>query len=186
MRTWLAALVAAAGLAGAIAAPSGCAKASDEKAAKRLPELPPPEDVGIPAGLTIAVTIDGAAAPAITAARLEGIKPDFLDNERRAWKLTTILPELDRPGAAVEARGATGVAVRLDRPATAGALEPVLFLTRRGDVVVSIVDPANPFPEYHGQGGRLRRQGDPMPRLSPVTSLAVVTTPPAPAPPGSP
>jgi hypothetical protein len=152
----------------------GCAKASDEQKVKRTPALPPPTDVEIPAGLSIAVTVDGAAAPAITAARLGEIRPDFLDSERRAWKLTTLLPELARPGAAIEAHGPTGVSIRLDRPADAQAMEPVLFLTRRGDVVVSMVDPANPFPDYHGQGGRLRRQGDPLPRLSPVTRLTVV------------
>jgi hypothetical protein len=163
-RVWLIAVVAAV----------GCAKASEEGKAKRTPALPPPQEVEIPEHLTIAVTIDGAEVPAITGDRLHGVKPDYLDTERRAWKLTTLLPELDRPGAAVEARGPTGIMVRLDRPATADAMEPVLVLTRRGEVVVSLVDPANPFPDYHGQGGRLRRPGDPMPRLSPVTSLAVV------------
>ena len=33
----------------------------------------------------------------------------------------------------------------------------------------------DPFPDYHGQGGRLRRPGDPMPRLlSPLARLRVV------------
>jgi len=172
-RSWLAGAIAIGALLGGALGGAGCAKASDEKAAKRIPSLPPPTDVEIPAKLSIAVTVDGAPAPAITAERLAGVKPDFLDAERRAWKLTTLLPELDEPGAAVEARGPTGVSVRLDRPATADSMEPVLFLTRRGDVVVSMVDPADPFPGYHGQGGRLRRQGDPLPRLSPVTSLAI-------------
>jgi hypothetical protein len=49
----------------------------------------------------------------------------------------------------------------------------VLFLTRRGEVMVAAVDPKDPFPRYHGQGGRLRRGGDPMPRVAPVARLAV-------------
>ena len=40
----------------------------------------------------------------------------------------------------------------------------VLSLTRRGDVIV---------PRYHGQGGRLRRAGDPMPRVTAVSQIAI-------------
>jgi hypothetical protein len=172
-RTWLVVVVVLAS-ATAAATLGACAKASDEKSAKRIPAPPPPDDVGVPPDLTIDVTVDGTPAPAITTARLESTTPDFLDAERRAWKITTLLPELASPGAAVLARGPTGVSVRLERTPTPVVMEPVLFLTRRGDVVVSMVDPADPFPDYHGQGGRLRRPGDPLPRLSPVNSLAIV------------
>jgi hypothetical protein len=154
---------------------AACAKASDEQKGKRTPLTPPPAEVAIPPALSIPVTIDGVAAPPITAERLTTTKADFIDPERQAWKLTTLLPELDRPGASVEAHGPSGISMRLEHPATPAALMPILFLTRRGDVVVSVVDPADPFPDYHGQGGRLRRPGDPLPRLSPVGSLAVVT-----------
>ena len=171
MRWFVPAVVA---LACAVSA-AGCAKASEEQKGKRVPMGPPPPgEVAIPAALSIPVTVDGAAAPAITAQSLSTTKPDFEDAERRAWKLTTLVPALDQPGAVVEAHSPTGISVRLERPADAKSLQPVLFLTRRGDVVVSAVDPANPFPDYHGQGGRLRRPGDPLPRLSPVSSLAVV------------
>jgi hypothetical protein len=166
---WLVAVVAFATLGLA-----GCAKASEEQKGKRTPLTPPPAQVEIPAALSIDVTVDGAPAPPLTGDKLRATKPDFADPERQAWKLTTLLPELDRPGAAVEATGPTGVVVRLERPATPTAMDPVLFLTRRGDVVVALVDPANPFPDYHGQGGRLRRPGDPLTRLSPVSRLAVV------------
>jgi hypothetical protein len=168
VRAWVLVVVA---IAGAVPA---CSRASEEQKAKRTPALPPPQEVDIPATLSIAVTVDGAAAPAITAERLRGETPDFTSPEHRAWRLTRLVPALDQPGAAIEARGPTGVSVRLDRPADAAAMQPVLFLTRRGDVVVALVDPVDPFPDYHGQGGRLRRPGDPLPRLSPVTSLAVV------------
>ena len=61
-------------------------------------------------------------------------------------------------GSAVEAAGAEGVAVKFAQPTPEG-LEPVLYLTRRGDIVVAAVDPKDPFPKYHGQGGRLHRAG---------------------------
>src|SRR5262245_46514370 len=152
---------------------AGCAKASEEQKAKRTPALPPPpQSASVPSTLSIAVTVDGAPAPAITTERLRDQKPDFEDAERRAWRLTRLIPELARPGAVAEARGPAGISLRL--PAGAKGMEPVLFLTRRGDVVVAAIDPSNPFPDYHGQGDRLRRPGDPLPRLSPVTSIAVV------------
>jgi hypothetical protein len=156
---------------------AACSRASEESEAKRSPVPPPPPTVEIPKDLNIAVTLDGAAAEPITRARLEAIDPDFSDEERRAWRLTTVLPALDTPGAVIEARGPTGVSIRVERPDDAAMPQPVLFFTRRGDVVVSVVDPADPFPGYHGQGGQLKRQGDPLPRLSPVTALAVVTKP---------
>jgi hypothetical protein len=40
-------------------------------------------------------------------------------------------------------------------------------------VVVTVVLPENPFPDYHRQGGRLRRPGDLTPRISPVSRLRV-------------
>jgi hypothetical protein len=154
-----------------------CARASDENEAKRTPSLPPPAGITIPRGLSIAVTIDGNPAPALTAARLGAATPTYVDNEHRAWTLASLLPAFDTPGATLEARGPSGISVRLERPVTTAALQPVLFLTRRGDVVVSVVDPGDPFPPYHGQGGRLRRQGDPLPRLSPVASIAITHAP---------
>jgi len=152
---------------------AGCSRASDESEAKRTPAPPPPPRVEIPADLDITVTLDGAPAEPITRARLEAIEPDFADEERRAWRLTSVLPALDTPGAVIEARGPTGVSIRVTRPDDARMPQPVLFFTRRGDVVVSVLDPDDPFPRYHGQGGQLRRQGDPLPRLSPVTALAI-------------
>src|SRR5262245_64403466 len=120
-----------------------CSKASDEQKTKRTPMLPPPATVEIPAGMKIDVTIDGAAAPPVTADRLKAVKPDFEDAERRAWRLVHIVPELDQPGATVEAKGAAGVSLRLERVTTDG-LQPVLVLSRRGDIGVGAVDPSTP------------------------------------------
>ncbi|MCE9579983.1 MAG: hypothetical protein K8W52_43100 [Deltaproteobacteria bacterium] len=156
-----------------VALASACSRAGDESQAKRAPIAPPPSTVALPADLRIAVQIDGVGAPELTASRLQAIHPDFADEEHQAWRLGTLVPAFERDGATIEARGPSGVSLRLDHPASAQAPQPVLFLTRRGDVAVSLVDPANPFPDYHGQGGRLKRGGDPMPKLSPVVALSV-------------
>jgi hypothetical protein len=154
-----------------------CSRAENESAGKRTPVAPPPVEVSIPSDLNIAVSVDGAPRAALDAKALAARPPDFKDEERQAWRLTGLVPELDRPGASIEARGNSGVSVRLERPSAPGAFEPVLFLTRRGELVATMLDPDQPFPDYHGQGGRLRRPGDTMPHVSPVLELIVRTTP---------
>jgi hypothetical protein len=146
-----------------------CSKASDQS--DRMQRQAPEQSVQVPAGLSIDVTVDGTAKPPITTATLEAAKPDFVDPERRAWRVTTLVPEAI-PGTVVEASSPSGVAVKLAEPTPEG-LEPVLFLTRRGEVIVAALDPKDPFPKFHGQGGRLHRAGDQMPRVTPVARLAI-------------
>lgn len=156
-----------------------CSRASDSGEAKKWQEAPPPSEVGVPAGLSIAVQVDGTDRPPITSEVLKATKPDYSDADHRAWKLPTLIAEATPPGSVVEAASASGVAVKFAHPTPEG-LEPVLFLTRRGEVMVAALDPKDPFPKYHGQGSRLRRPGDTMPRVAPVKKLAITTAKPAP------
>lgn len=161
-----------------------CSKASNEGDKKQWQEAPPPKEVSVPAGLSIAVEVDGAAKPAITSDVLQKTKPDFLTAEHRAWRIPTLVTEAAASGTIVEASSPSGVAVKFTHP-TPDGLEPVLFLTRRGEVIVAALDPKDPFPRYHGQGSRLRRPGDTMPRVAPVSKLSIVSgsrpiTPPTP------
>src|SRR3569623_1176158 len=145
-----------------------CSKATKES--DRLQREAPGSAVQVP-DVSIVVTVDGAERGAITSATLARTKPDFVDPERRAWRVATLVPEAVT-GTVVEAAGPTGVAVKFAQP-TPDGLEPVRYLTRRGDLVVAAVDPKDPFPKYHGQGGRMHRAGDTMPRVSPVAKLAI-------------
>ena len=152
-----------------------CSRASEEGDAKRWQEAPPPREVSVPAGLAIALQIDGVDKPPITSDVLKGTKPDFTDTDHRAWRVATLVAEAT-PGTVVEASARAGVTVRFAQPTPEG-LEPVLFLTRRGEVIVAALDPKDPFPKYHGQGSRLKRPGDTNPRVVPVSKLAVITKP---------
>jgi hypothetical protein len=156
-----------------LVASTACSRASDEAPKKTWADKPPPADMPVPANLNIAITVDGAAHAPITAATLAK-KADFEDAERSAWLIASLVPDASNISA-IEATSPTGVTVKFDRPNPAG-LEPVLFLTRRGDVIVSAVDPKDPFPRYHGQGGRLHRAGDSNPRVNPVAKLAITRT----------
>jgi hypothetical protein len=162
------------GLVAACAAPA-CSRASQEGEAKQWATPPPGKDIAIPAHLHIAVVADGGALAEITGDRLQRIRPDFADDDHKAWLIPTLVPEAAPAGTSIEAMSGTGVSVKFAHP-TAEGFEPVLFLTRRGDVIVSALDPRDPFPRYHGQGGRLRRAGDPMPRVSPVARLEITHT----------
>ena len=163
MRRWL--------MFGLFAALAACSRASNEGDKKTWQEQPPPKEITIPAGLSIAVTVQGADRPPITSATLQATKPDFTDDEHRAWRIPTLVADAT-PGSTVEAAAPSGVAVKFAEP-TPDGLEPVLFLTRRGEVIVAAVDPKDPFPRYHGQGARLKRPGDSMPRVAPVVKLAI-------------
>jgi hypothetical protein len=151
-----------------------CSRASDEGSAKRWQEAPPPQEITVPAGLSIAVQVDGADKPPITTDVLKATKPDFSDEDHRAWRVPTLIADAAPIGSTVEAASPSGVSVKFAHP-TPDGLEPVLFLTRRGEVIVAALDPKDPFPKYHGQGSRLRRPGDTMPRVAPVTKLAITT-----------
>jgi hypothetical protein len=149
----------------------GCSKASTESEAKQWPKTEPAKDVPIPPNLTIAVTVDGAAKGPITAETLRGAKPDFIDEERKAWRISTLVADAG-PAGFVEASSPAGVTVKFPHPTPEG-LEPVLYLTRRGEVIVAALDPKDPFPRWHGEGGRLHRAGDSLPRVAPVAKLEI-------------
>ena len=174
MRRWASvlALVAVVG-AGA----GACSRASDEVETKQWADKPPPKDMPPPADLAIAIKVNGEAKGTINAKTMTTAKPDFADAERTMWLISTLVPDAAPKGSTVEAVSSAGVSVKFERPSAAG-LEPVLFLTRRGEVIVSAVDPKDPFPRYHGQGGRLHRAGDSLPRVGPVARLEITRSKP--------
>jgi hypothetical protein len=151
---------------------AGCSKASDSTTGKQMPKLPPPPHVQPVAGLRVSVEIAGNPAPAIDAARLSSLKPDFEDSERRAWRMTTLLGPIDEK-TVVSVTGENDVTVQFRRATGDKEPQPSLLLTRRGELVALLVDPADPFPSYHGQGRRLGRPGDPMPRIAGVKKISV-------------
>lgn len=154
---------------------AACSKAGEEAEAKRSPISPPPPSVELPADLRIPVQVDGRDIQVITTADLAAAEPDFSDTDRRAWRLVELLGDRAPAGTRVEAIGEGGVGISMSIPASEGEPQPVLFLTRRGDLVAAAVRADDPFPDYHGQGGRLRRPGDPLPRLTaPVVKLVLV------------
>ena len=158
-------------LAGCLVATIGCRRSDDANATHEMPKLTPPPTVAI-APLRIEVEVDGKPAPAIDADKLRATKADFEDAEHRAWRLATLIgPAADRPGAVAEVSGEQGVGIVFHAAKSDG--DPILVLTetRRGTIAAAVVDPANAFPPYHGQGRRMSRPGDPLPRVNHVTKI---------------
>ncbi len=153
-----------------------CSKPGEDSDAKRRPIAEPAPGIKLPDTLEVPVEVTGKVVQTLTIADLKEHKPDFVDDERQAWRIDTLLsPETFPSGAIVEAVGADGVGISMRHPSNDKMPLPVLFLTRRGVVVAAALRAEDPFPDYHGQGGRLRRPGDPMPRLlSPLARLRVV------------
>ncbi len=150
-----------------------CAKAGQESDVKRTPNAPPSPTSGISKELTIPLEIDGVKATAITAGVLGGVKPDYSDKTRRAWRLETIVAAFRRTNAVAEVVSANGTAILMRPPKQPTDPLPVLSLTRRGDIVAALVSPRDPFPQYHGRGGRLQRPGDPRPRATSIELLRI-------------
>lgn len=143
-----------------------CSKPGDDSEAKRSPIPEPAPGAKLPADLAIPVEQGSKVVFTIKAEMLNSRKPDFKDDERQAWRLDKILEqEVFPPGSILEASGTDGVGISMQRPASDTEPLPVLVLTRRAEVVAAIVKASDPFPDYHGQGGRLHRPGDPLPRL---------------------
>ncbi len=154
-----------------------CTKASESTDAKRMPKPPPPQATAAPAlliGAAVTVEVDGVPAPALDGAKLASVPPDFKNEEHRAWKMTTLLgAAAAREGAIVAATGDKDVTILLRKPASDKDPLPALIVSRRGEIFASLVAPDEPFPAYHGQGGRLARPGDPLPRVGGVTKIRV-------------
>ena len=148
-----------------------CQKASEER--REMPKLPPPPQPRIAPSLRIEVEVDGRAQAALDAERLAKTAPDFSDGEHRAWRFSTLLGLPIARGSSIAVTGAQNVTITLKEPASPKDPQPVLTESRRGELVAALISPDDPFPSFHGQGRRLARPMDPLPRIAGVTKISV-------------
>jgi hypothetical protein len=157
---------------------TGCKRSDDLNASRQMPKLAPPPEAGAVSDIAVTVEIDGHPAPVVDRARLGGTPPDFTDGERRAWRVETLLGlPTDQDGATFTVTGDHDVAIVLRHTSTDPDLIPILAVNRRGQMFAAMVDRSDPFPSYHGQGRRLERRGDPLPRVEGVKDVAVTRGP---------
>src|SRR5512139_2020940 len=153
---------------------AGCGKSEPVNEGKRLP-APPPTKREIPASLEIAVTVFGEQRPPITAETLQKAPPDWTSKEEhKAWRIAKLVGVEETVETSFAITGtASNITVELPAKSAANALVPALSLNQRGAAVVEFVDPADPFPRFHGEGGRLGRSPESEPRVSGVTRIDV-------------
>lgn len=151
---------------------AGCGKGEPANEGKRMP-APPPVKREIPKDLAIAVTVDGEARPAITYDTLTQTAPDWSDkDQRQAWRVARLVgveEAVDRWFAITGT--ASKITVEFPAKSAENVLVPALALSQRGTMIVEFVDPADPFPRFHGEGGRLGRSPESEPRVSGVTRI---------------
>jgi hypothetical protein len=115
--------------------------------------------------MRIPVEIDGAPTLVIDRHLLDHVAPDFVDADRKAWRLQTLLGS-SRVGsqATIEVDDAQGQRVVLARPEdlTAGR-EPLVTVNRAGDLRMALgrADDEEVFASFHGRGGNRARGGEP-------------------------
>lgn len=126
---------------------------------RKLPQLHP-GPFQIPKDLSIPVLVDDTPGTAIDAARLESRPADYQDDERHAWRIDRLFAAELRTGRA-RISGVQEVGASLVFEVPGDKSVPVLLVNRRGQALLTIVDPVDPFPRFHGQGGRLARPGQP-------------------------
>ena len=157
---------------------AGCSRDQPNQG-KRLPKLGVPP-VTADSALNIAVVVAGQPKGPITAATLAATKPDWADGPRRAWRFETLLVAVGAlapgglgAGTQISVTGSHGVTVDFALVTPASPLVPVIVYSQRGEVVAQFVDPAEPFPAFHGEGGHLGRSPSPTPRVAGVSKLEV-------------
>lgn len=152
---------------------AACGKSEPANEGKRMPAPPPNVKREIPADVNIAVTVDGETKPPITQAVLLATPPDWSDkDQRKAWRIAKLVGVEEAVDRAFAITGTTNnITVEFPAKSTANALVPALALSQRGTLVVEFVDPADPFPRFHGEGGRLGRSPESEPRVAGVTRI---------------
>jgi hypothetical protein len=132
---------------------ASCGKCGGANDARLMPKLLPIDASVAAATIKVAVTISGKPATDLTGERLEATSPDYHDAERRSWRLDRLFGDAGA-NATYTVTGAQGVSIVLRRSADPAAAVPLLLLNRRGELLATLVDPQDPFPAFHGQGGR--------------------------------
>jgi hypothetical protein len=151
---------------------AACGNSEPANEGKRMP-APPPTKREIPADLKITIVVDGVEKPALTFATLTAIPPDWTDKDlRKAWRVSKLTGVEETPDRSFAITGTTqNITIEFPAKQAQNTLVPALSLSQRGTMVVELVDPSDPFPRFHGEGGRLGRSPESEPRVAGVTKI---------------
>ena len=112
-------------------------------------------------GLAVPVDRDGKRLTAIDQVLLDHTKPDYVDGDKRAWRLASLVGG-SIEGGIVEVEDAEGMREVLARASDLGAgRELVVTVNRAGALRLSLTSGDDIFAPFHGRGGNRGRAGDP-------------------------
>ncbi len=150
-----------------------CSK-TESNEGKRLPQPPPPPGGSTASpSLSVAVAVDGQPRAPITSATLVSIAPDWSDAQRKAWRIARLVNLESTAQVTFAVTGTRDVTIEMPAESSEHKLVPALLLSQRGLIVAEFVDPAAPFPAFHGEGGRVGRPPPPTPRVQNATKIEV-------------
>lgn len=129
----------------------------------------------VPEGVRVRVEVDGHEDAPITSEGLRAAAPTYHDADHRAWRLTAVLPAgVVKAGMQLEVEERSGRRTLFARLGEETGGEPVLMVNRKGQVLIALVEPDNPFPAFHGRGGN-RGQSARANRIRGVTTLRLIS-----------
>ncbi len=116
-------------------------------------------------GTRVPVEIQGASSFAIDRALLDRVPADYTEEDRKAWRLSSLVGVAALGGGAtVEVEDAQGQRVVLAQPSDLVAgLVPVVTVNRAGELRMALArnDGDEIFASFHGRGGNRGRGGEP-------------------------
>ena len=137
------------------------------------------EPAGIPQPPAVALELGLEGAPKISQGLTlaDGLQPTFSAGDQHAWSLAALFGTASkREGARLESYDAEGTKTDIERPfRPEGGFVWVLRPNKKGEAQLTLVDPKDPVPGFHGRGGNRGRAGDPaQQRVRKVTRLRLV------------
>jgi len=132
-----------------------------------------------PPDVVLEIAPNAEGGPVQTLPLDPGLAPTFQAGNLRAWSLEAVFGAAGRgTGVRLEVYDGADVRTLIDTPFHAeGGRVWVLRSNRKGEAQLSLVDPADPLPEFHGRGGNRGRSGDSTQRIHDVRRLRLVAVP---------
>jgi hypothetical protein len=115
-------------------------------------------------GMRIPIERDDKTLVVVDRVLLDRTPADFSDDERKAWRLSTLIaPRAIDARTTIEVEDAKGARIVVVQPSdTLEGRQAILTVNRQGELRMAVTRPdEDVFASFHGRGGNRGRGGDP-------------------------